>query len=115
MCCWVRAPSFRALAIAIQSATMLVQMGNVKLTATIGTDEEPWRDIRAIVDEAWYIDCDVPMAMQRVYARQVANGAASEVARRRVETNDRPNALHVLSSRQHADVVLPQLPLGKNF
>ena len=64
------------------------------------------------MDETWYMDCDVPVAMQRVFARQVANGAAPEEARRRVETNDRPNALLILSSRQHAKVVLPQLPLA---
>ena len=57
------------------------------------------------------MDCDVPVAMQRVFARQIANGAAPDEARRRVETNDRPNALQILSSRRHADVVLPSLPL----
>jgi pantothenate kinase len=77
------------------------------------TDDEPWRDIRDIVDETWYVDCDVPTAMQRVLARQVANGAAPEEARKRVETNDRPNALQIVSSRHRAQLVLPQLPLAR--
>ena len=65
------------------------------------------------MDETWYVDCDVPTAMQRVLARQVANGAAPEEARKRVETNDRPNALQIVSSRHRAQLVLPQLPLAR--
>ena len=73
--------------------------------------EEPWSDIRALVDEAWYVDCNVDAAMERVLARQTANGAAPAVAQQRVETNDRPNALLIMQSKRHAHVVLPDLPL----
>ncbi len=74
-------------------------------------DEKPWCEIRALVDEAWFVDCNVDAAMERVLARQTANGAAPALASKRVETNDRPNALLIMQSRRNAHVVLPDLPL----
>jgi hypothetical protein len=49
--------------------------------------------------------------MTRVFARQTRNGAAPDVARRRVDTNDRPNALQINATKGNADYILPHLPL----
>lgn len=49
--------------------------------------------------------------MDRVYARQTANGAAPSVARNRILANDRPNAVQVAETKRLADVLLPELPL----
>ena len=74
-------------------------------------DEEPWRGIKDIVDESWYVDSDVEEAMERVYARQTRNGVPPEVARKRIDTNDRLNALQISATRERATLVIPALPL----
>lgn len=74
-------------------------------------DEEPWCSIRNMLDEAWYVDSDLDVAMERVLARQTGNGAAEEVARRRIDTNDRPNALQISATRKRAQLIIPALPL----
>jgi hypothetical protein len=74
-------------------------------------DEEPWCGIRQIVNETWYIDSDTEEAMERVFARQTGNGAPPDVARRRVETNDRLNAMQISASKGRAHLVIPALPL----
>jgi pantothenate kinase len=33
--------------------------------------EEPWRQLRALFDEAWFVDCPLDVAMLRVLRRQV--------------------------------------------
>lgn len=63
-----------------------------------------------MLDTTLFVDCDVDEAMSRVAARQVANGAAPETAARRVATNDRPNALRVVATRDRARLVVPSLP-----
>jgi dephospho-CoA kinase len=34
-------------------------------------DEPPWDELAELFDDTWYIECDVDVAMQRVYDRQV--------------------------------------------
>ena len=74
-------------------------------------DEEPWRAMKDIVNESWYIDSDVEEAMERVYARQTGNGVPPEVARKRIDTNDRLNALQISATKERATLVIPALPL----
>ena len=64
-----------------------------------------------MLDDSWYVDCDLGTAMGRVYARQTRNGTLPEVARRRVEDNDRPNGEAVERSKRRAALVVPSLPL----
>lgn len=35
-------------------------------------DEEPWSQVKAHLDEAWFVDADVDAALDRVIARQVS-------------------------------------------
>lgn len=72
---------------------------------------EPWRQLRSVLDESWFIDCDLDDAMQRVYGRQVAIGLRPEVSRERIRSNDRPNAELIAQTSAHADLVVPSLPL----
>lgn len=72
---------------------------------------EPWWQLRELLDEAWFVHCDVEEAMQRVYQRQTGHGVAPEVSRWRVEANDRPNAEQVAGTARHASLVVPTLPL----
>ncbi|KAK9907927.1 hypothetical protein WJX75_000079 [Coccomyxa subellipsoidea] len=75
-------------------------------------DKAPWTEIRNIADETWFVDCSVEVAMQRVLRRQTGNGVAPEVARKRVVTNDLPNALQIAATKDRADLVLPALPMS---
>ena len=86
-------------------------MGIAIFNCVHAPDEEPWCGIRQIVDETWYIDSDTEAAMERVFARQTGNGATPEVARRRVETNDRLNAMQISATKDRAHLVIPALPL----
>ncbi len=65
------------------------------------------------MDECWFVDCDVEVAMQRVVKRQTGNGLSFEVASMRVATNDLPNALKIAATSGRADLVLPALPLQR--
>jgi len=60
-------------------------------------EEDSWATIGALVDESWFIDCDVDIAMRRVRARHRQTGLTDEEALYRVENNDQPNALLVQS------------------
>lgn len=85
---------------------VLVAEGNYLLLAA-----EPWCHLQPLWDDTWYIDCEVDVAMQRVFERQTGNGVAAEVSRRRVATNDRPNAELVVTTKDRAAVLVPTLPL----
>jgi pantothenate kinase len=79
-------------------------------------DEEPWRRLwreeneKKILDDSWYVDCDLDVAMQRVFERQTGNGVAAEVSRGRIQGNDRPNGELIETTKQRATVVVPSLP-----
>jgi len=65
------------------------------------------------VDESWFADVGLDEAMERVWGRQVGNGADPGDARARVEGNDRPYGSEVLRTRGSADVVVPSgLPVA---
>mmetsp|Transcript_66564 Transcript_66564/g.210690 ORF Transcript_66564/g.210690 Transcript_66564/m.210690 type:complete len:351 (-) Transcript_66564:259-1311(-) len=110
----VRVPSFDHAegdpvedAISVQSHHRVVLVeGNYLLL------EEPgWAQMRALFDEAWFVDCSVDAAMERVLQRQVDIGAAPEVAKGRIAGNDRPNAELIMSTKPQADLIVPSLPL----
>lgn len=63
-----------------------------------------------VFDETWFVDCDVDTAMERVFQRQVGHGRSAEVARWRVENNDRKNAMQIAATAQRADLLVPSLP-----
>ena len=73
-------------------------------------DLPPWQDLQSVFHETWYIDCDVDTAMERVFERQVGHGRTPEVARWRVENNDRKNALLIAETAARANLLVPSLP-----
>eukprot|EP00882_Tetradesmus_deserticola_P021737 GHRQ01023534.1.p1 GENE.GHRQ01023534.1~~GHRQ01023534.1.p1 ORF type:complete len:306 (+),score=75.56 GHRQ01023534.1:124-1041(+) len=86
---------------AAQHAVVLVE-GNY-----LFLELEPWMQLRKLFDDAWFVDCPVDLAMQRVFERQVAIGLAPEVSLERIEGNDRPNALQVNASKGAARLLVP--------
>ncbi len=74
--------------------------GNYILFDRISKEQDPineWRkDCKPLLDELWFIDCDVDMAMERVVKRhKKAMQLTTEEATLRANQNDRPNALSI--------------------
>jgi pantothenate kinase len=55
-------------------------------------NDEPWRRLKSVFDESWYLDTDITTCRARVLQRFLAGGLDAEAAQIRVETNDGPNA-----------------------
>lgn len=65
-----------------------------------------WGQVRALLDEAWYVDVDPALRLERLVARHVQFGRSPEAARAWVETTDEPNARRIESTRVRADRVI---------
>jgi hypothetical protein len=63
-------------------------------------DEQPWLQLRELLDDAWFCDTPLDEAMGRVFERQTAIGVPPEVSRVRIATNDRPNGGRGEKSRE---------------
>lgn len=66
-------------------------------------DEPRWCAVREQIDETAFVDLPIETAMARVFARHCAGGSDEISARRKIDTNDRPNAERVLTTRESAD------------
>ncbi|XP_047979830.1 putative uridine kinase C227.14 [Salvia hispanica] len=69
-------------------------------------DEGAWRDIASLLDEKWFIDVDIHKAMQRVLKRHISTGKPRDVAKWRIDYNDRPNAELIMNSKKRADLLI---------
>ncbi|KAK9146501.1 hypothetical protein Sjap_006404 [Stephania japonica] len=69
-------------------------------------EEDAWKDISSIFDEKWFIELDIDTAMQRVLKRHISTGKSPDVAKWRIEYNDRPNAELINESKKNADLVI---------
>ncbi|QNN23041.1 nucleoside/nucleotide kinase family protein [Planctomycetales bacterium ZRK34] len=65
-----------------------------------------WADICTLLDEAWYLDVSMQLCMQRVAARHQRGGCTAVQAQRKIQQNDQPNAMLIMSTKQRADRVL---------
>lgn len=70
-------------------------------------DEEPWRSVRALLDETWFIDLDDDVRTARLVARHVEFGRSLGAARDWVARSDSRNAALVATTRDRADHVVP--------
>lgn len=62
-----------------------------------------WGQVKALLDEAWYVDVDPALRMERLIARHVQFGRSPEAARAWVESTDEPNARLIEGTRARAD------------
>lgn len=69
----------------------------------------PWGQLKGIFDETWYIDCNLDAAMQRVLERQIKHGRSADIAKWRVENNDRKNAVMIADTSSTATLLVPSL------
>ncbi|PIA31521.1 hypothetical protein AQUCO_04900077v1 [Aquilegia coerulea] len=70
-------------------------------------EEDVWKEVSSTFDEKWFLEVDVDTAMQRVLKRFLSEmGLPLDIAKRRIEYNDRPNAELVNKSKKNADLVI---------
>ena len=67
--------------------------------------------LRDQMDSCWFLDTPLEVALQRLSLRhQTSWGVTADAATRRIDANDRPNALTVLRTRALADAVIEDTP-----
>lgn len=67
-------------------------------------DADGWQDVRGQLDECWYLDTPLPIAMDRLANRHMqAWGFTRQQAEQRIATNDGLNARLVADSAARAD------------
>ena len=81
----------------------------VRLVVTEGNYlllDGPWRQVRDVLTETWFVDVDDEERVRRLVARHEAFGKPHDAAVAWVATVDEPNADLVRASRPHADLVV---------
>ncbi|KAK2970189.1 hypothetical protein RJ640_019657 [Escallonia rubra] len=77
-------------------------------------EEGVWKEVSSMFDEKWFIDVDIDTSMQRVLKRHISTAATCtgkppDVAKWRIEYNDRPNAELINKSKKNADLVIKSI------
>jgi pantothenate kinase len=93
-----------AVAGAIQVAPttpLVVTEGNYLLL-----DDGPWSGVRPLLDEAWFLEVDDALRVERLVRRHVDHGKDPARARDWVLGSDEANARLVAGSRSRADLVV---------
>jgi pantothenate kinase len=105
----VYAPAFRreieeAVAGSIpipRTVPLIVTEGNYLLL-----DTHPWTVVRELLDEAWYVQQDDDVRVERLIARHIAYGKDPDRARSWVLRSDQRNAELIVTTRHRADLVV---------
>jgi pantothenate kinase len=69
-------------------------------------DESPWPDVRATLDEVWFVEADDATRLQRLLARHIEFGKTEDEARLWMERVDEPNARRIRAACDRADLVI---------
>lgn len=80
--------------------TVVVTEGNYLLH-----DADGWEEVRALLDECWYVD-DEPGRIERLVARHVEHGRTHDAARAWVRDVDESNARLIARTRHRADRIV---------
>jgi pantothenate kinase len=105
----VYAPEFRReieepinAAVAVpREVPLVITEGNYLLV-----DEGPWRHVRELLDETWYVVQDDSTRVELLIARHIAFGKDPDFARDWVLRSDERNAELVAMTRQRADALV---------
>jgi pantothenate kinase len=105
----VYAPEFRReieepinAAIAVpRDVPLVITEGNYLLV-----DEGPWRDVRELLDETWFVVQDESTRVELLIARHIAFGKDPDFARDWVLRSDERNAELVETTRRRADALI---------
>jgi pantothenate kinase len=69
-------------------------------------NEGPWAAVRALLDEAWFVETDETARVEQLVRRHVEHGRTAEAAREWVMRSDEANAVLVTGTRGNADAIL---------
>ncbi|KAK9839948.1 hypothetical protein WJX74_000964 [Apatococcus lobatus] len=69
-------------------------------------DLDPWNQLASLWDDSWYLDCDMEVAMQRVFDRFLTMGLCSHEAQHRLDDNDSRNAELIASYAHCAQLII---------
>ncbi len=69
-------------------------------------DDGPWRSIRGLLDECWYVEIGDAVRLDRLTARHASFGKDPAAARAWAHGSDQRNAAIVAATRSRADVVV---------
>lgn len=72
-------------------------------------DDGPWQDVRAALDQVWYLDLPDRVRLERLIARHEAHGRALADAVAWVDTVDQGNARLIEATRARADLIVTLL------
>ncbi|MFE7223577.1 nucleoside/nucleotide kinase family protein [Nocardioides sp. NPDC057577] len=87
--------------VVIDGEPIVITEGNYLLL-----DEGPWKDVRGLLDEAWFVDVPDEILMPRLLERFLAGGRSREEAEVKIAESDLRNAALVRATRDRADLVL---------
>jgi pantothenate kinase len=103
----IYAPEFRrdieepvAGAIAVgPETTLVITEGNYLLL-----DDQPWSELRELVDEIWYLDVPDELRRERLLLRHMKFGRSRAQALDWIARTDEPNAVRIARTRAQADL-----------
>lgn len=96
----IEEPIANAIAIEPRHTTVITE-GNYLLHTAGG-----WEQVRPLLDECWYVECDESVRVERLIARHVEHGRTRSEAVAWVAAVDQPNARLIAATRQLADRVV---------
>lgn len=65
-------------------------------------DDGPWREVRGLLDEVWFVDIDDALRRERLVQRHQRHGRSAEAAAAWVAGTDEPNARLIEATRGRA-------------
>lgn len=108
----VYAPEFRRTLDEPVAASIAVA-ADVPLVITEGNyllaEQEPWKEVRAQLDEVWFLETPPALRLQRLVDRHVSFGMGSQAALAWATGPDEANARLIQAGRPAADRIIPWL------
>jgi uridine kinase len=68
-----------------------------------------WEEIYNIIDIKYFIECDIEICMDRVLKRQLNTGLSKEDSIKRIDSNDRLNAILINETKKYADLIIESI------
>lgn len=87
--------------VVIEDEPIVITEGNYLLL-----DDGPWKDVRGLLDEVWFVDVPDAVLVPRLLERFLAGGRSREEAEAKIAASDLRNAALVRATRDRADLVL---------
>ncbi|MFJ2754940.1 nucleoside/nucleotide kinase family protein [Nocardioides sp. NPDC087217] len=87
--------------VVIDGEPIVITEGNYLLLA-----DGPWKDVRGLLDEAWFVDVPDDILVPRLLERFLAGGRSRAEAEAKIAGSDLRNAALVRATRDRADRVL---------